>query len=97
MARQLEAKARSWPLFSEHEQEIVQTLRANPKISLERAYQKAILPKLKADRMKMRQELLAELKAKPTATSAPVAATPAPAAGPTDLTEVINQAMKNSR
>jgi hypothetical protein len=47
--------------------------------------------------MKMRQELLAELKAKPTATSAPVAATPAPAAGPTDLTEVIKQAMKNSR
>lgn len=68
--------ARQWPGFTEHEADVLQALRADRKMSLEAAYRKVVLPKLQADRTKMREELLAELKTKPTTTSVP---TPSPA------------------
>lgn len=68
--------ARQWPGFTEHEAEVLQALRADRKMSLDAAYRKVVLPKLQADRNKLREELLAEIKAKPTTTSVP---TPAPA------------------
>ena len=43
---------------------------------LDAAYRKVVLPKLQADRNKVREEVLAEIKARPTTTSVP---TPAPA------------------
>jgi hypothetical protein len=73
--------ARTWPSFKENEDEIVKVLASDRSISLESAYRKVVFPKLEAernsekerlaaDRTKMREELLAELKQAPRATSA---------------------------
>lgn len=69
------AEARQWPNFTELEPEVVKILKADPQISLERAYVKAFqeiqVPRVSADRNKIRTELLAELKQKPLSSSAP--------------------------
>lgn len=68
------AEARTWPLFNEHEAEVVKILQSNPNLSLERAYQHVVLPKLKADKTKMetdiRAKIMAEINSKPHSTSA---------------------------
>lgn len=70
------AEARTWPHFSELEPQVIQLLKSDPSITLERAYVKAFqehqLPKLSADRNRVRTEVLAELKQKPVSSSAPV-------------------------
>src|SRR3990167_3063698 len=53
--------ARTWPLFNEHETEIVKALQDNQKLSLEGAYRQIVYPKLVADRGKMREEILREV------------------------------------
>lgn len=76
------ADARTWDNFTENEAEIVKVLQGDRNISLERAYQKVVLPKMQAawaekektlaaDRNKVREEVLAELKKAPRSTSAP--------------------------
>lgn len=62
-------EARKWPLFSESEADIVKALQANPQISLEGAYRTVVFPKLQAERSKMREEVLKEVKAAPRATA----------------------------
>lgn len=91
-------EASKWPLFNESEEEITRVLAANPRMSLESAYQHVVFPKfqaerekLAADRNKLRQELLAELKQAPTSTAVPARATKPnpPAAGPRSLEDII--------
>lgn len=87
-------EARTWPLFKENEPEIIQALKADPNVSLERAYQNVVLPKIQADRTKMRTEVLAELKNKPMSTAAPVTAAKAGtqvSTGPRNLEDIIRE------
>lgn len=69
------AEARQWPHFADLEPEVIKILKADPQISLERAYVKAFqdvqVPKVSADRNQIRTEVLAELKKKPMSSSAP--------------------------
>lgn len=69
-------EARTWPLFKENEDEIVKLLNADRKISLERAYQKVVLPKLQGEKDKIREEVLREIQSKPRAGSTSVPAAP---------------------
>lgn len=91
-------EARTWPHFTENENEIVEALRTNKNMSLERAYQTVVYPKIVADREKMRAELLKEVKQAPTrstSVSAPATKAGTPASnGPRDLEEVIREAAK---
>lgn len=105
------AEARKWPQFNENEADIIKALQADRKLSLEGAYRQVVVPKLAtaqttaqtdqaALRAKMREELLAEIKAAPTSTSAPIRgatrATVSPN-GPTDMEEVIRQSIQGLR
>lgn len=76
------AEARTWQGFTDNEQEIVQALRADQRLSLEGAYRKVVVPKLVAAReaqqndeaqlkAKYRAEILEELRRAPAASSAP--------------------------
>jgi hypothetical protein len=64
-------EAETWPGFKENEADILKTLQADSSISLERAYQKVVYPKLQTDRNKLREEVLKEINAQPRSTSAP--------------------------
>jgi len=92
-------EARTWPQFVENEAEIVKVLQADPNISLERAYQKVILPKLQTSRDTMRAELLKEIKKVPTTTSAPAGSTrpTSTPTGPRNLEDVISESLKALR
>lgn len=68
------ADARTWPLFNENEAEVLATLKADPNISLEGAYRKAVYPRIQASRDDMRKSILEELRTKPVSTSAPTSA-----------------------
>lgn len=90
-------EARTWPKFVENEDEIVKTLQADPSISLEKAYQKVVYPKLLADRNKIREEVLKEMKTAPKATSVATTASkvsPQTHTGPRNLEDVISEAVK---
>lgn len=63
--------ARKWHGFNEHEADILAALKADPKLGLHDAYMQTVMPKLVADRTKMRNELIAELNAQPRSTSVP--------------------------
>lgn len=91
------AEARTWKLFNEHEDEIVAVLKSDPKISLERAYQKVVFPKLEADRNKIREELLKEIKQAPKATSVVAGGSKAAtqvSTGPRALEDIIAEQVK---
>jgi hypothetical protein len=77
-------EARTWPLFNESENAILATLQSDKSISLEAAYHKVVMPKLVAERNKVRQEVLAEVKKAPTATSVTARATTKPNAPTTE-------------
>lgn len=51
------ADARTWPQFNENEEDIIKTLQQYPKISLERAYQHVVWPKLQAEQEKLKKEV----------------------------------------
>ena len=68
-------EARPWPGFNENENDIVAALKAD-RSSVDAAYRRVVMPKMQADRNKVREEVLAELKTRPTSTSIP-ATTPA--------------------
>lgn len=106
------ADARTWPLFNENEDDIVKALNSDQNLSLERAYQTVVYPKMKAEqdrlagetkvsREAIRAEILKELKAAPRATSTSVGATrPAQAhtsSGPKSLEDVIADSLKAIR
>lgn len=89
------AEARKWPLFNEHEADIVKALQADQRLSLEGAYRQVVIPRMVPDRDKMRQEILKEIKKAPAAsTSAPAQATRpgSQSSGPRTLEQVINEA-----
>jgi hypothetical protein len=72
------AEARTWDKFTDLEPRIVEMLKADKNITLERAYLKAYQEAvaterqtLSADRNKIRTEVLAEIKKKPVAPAAP--------------------------
>jgi hypothetical protein len=106
------ADARTWPYFNENEQEIVKVLASDKSISLEAAYRKIVFPKMEtertaekerlaADRTKMREELLAELKQAPRSTSAASVGSTSTAnttsKGPRKLEDVIAEQIKGMR
>lgn len=64
-------EARTWPLFNENESEITLALQQDRRLSLEGAYRKVVFPKITADRNRMREDLLREIKSAPSSTSAP--------------------------
>lgn len=97
------AEARTWPNFEELEGEIVQLLKTDRNLSLEgaymRAYQKNVVPKMVADRNKVRSEVLAEIKKKPSASGTPVAGIkPGPTAqtGPRSLEDIISASIQEA-
>ena len=96
--RQQIADARTWPLFNEHETEIVKALQDNQKLSLEGAYRQIVYPKLVADRGKMREELLREVQKAPRATAVTTPASKSTASGvstgPRSTEDVIYEAIK---
>lgn len=91
--RQL-ADARTWEQFAENETEIGKALEAYPQLSLEGAYRYVVIPKLKAERNTMRQELMAEVKKAPTSTSAPSQITkPGAGGGKRTVEQIINDSI----
>jgi hypothetical protein len=94
--RQME-EAKTWALWDESEEEILQVLQKNPAISLEGAYREVVFPKLIADRNKVRQEVIQEVKKAPVASSMPnrAATKPsAPSAGPRTLEDIIKESIQ---
>ena len=93
--KQLE-EAEKWPLFTESKAEILANLKANPGVTLEQAYQKAVLPKLAAQRDTIRQEVLAELNGRPhsTTVTSTVTGRTAPDAGPMDTADIVAEAVR---
>jgi hypothetical protein len=69
--QKLIAEAQDWPGFKEHHNDILAALREDsakakaenrrPTLTLEGAYRQAVMPKMSADRNKMREELLKEI------------------------------------
>lgn len=89
-------EAKTWPLFNENQDEIVAALKANPNLSLEGAYRQIVVPKIVADRTKIKQDVLREVQSAPRATSVPTRAATkpvAPTAGPRSLEDVIKDSI----
>lgn len=84
--RQQVDEARTWPQFKENEEEITKVLQANPRISLEGAYRQVVFPRLTADRNKIREEVLREVKQAPRSTAAPAGSVKATPANPANMT-----------
>lgn len=70
-------KARKWPGFTDNEAEIREALKTNESFDLHDAYVSVVIPKMSADKTRVRQEVLAELKKAPTATAVASPQTPA--------------------
>jgi hypothetical protein len=88
------AAASKLPKFEDNKQAIAEALMKDETLTLEGAYLQIVLPQLQPDRDKMRQEILAELNAKPRAASAPVR-TPAPA-GASDGSRSVEDIVRES-
>lgn len=88
--------ARTWPMFTENEDDIVKALQTNQQLSLEGAYRQVVWPKMTADRNKMREEILKEVKQAPRATAAPTQASRSSVkevpTGPRNLEDIIAEA-----
>lgn len=85
------AEARTWPQFTENEEDIVKELNLDRNLSLEGAYRKVVFPRIAADRNKMREDILKEIKKAPASTAAPSGTSkpnPAPI-GPRTTEEII--------
>lgn len=100
------AEARTWDKFTELEPRVVELLKTDRNITLERAYVKAYQEattterqKLTTDRNAIRSEVLAELKRKPTASAtiaAPVKPGPAEPTGPRSMEEIIRESLEQA-
>lgn len=94
------AEAQTWPMFTENEAEITQVLESDKKISLEGAYRKVVFPKLALDRDKMRQSILAEVKAAPQSTavgSTTKSSVRPTTSGPRSLEEIISESIQSMK
>ncbi len=69
--------------FTEHQKEILELFKSSPKMSLEGAYNRVVLPKLKANKEEIRKAIMAEMNAKPASTSSATGGAP-PAKSPSD-------------
>lgn len=89
--RQIAEAEANWPGFKENETEITAALDQNKNLSLEGAYRMVVLPKLSADRSRIRTELLAEIKRQPVSTAVASSRTSprAPQAGPRSLEDIV--------
>lgn len=89
------AEAEKWPGFSEAKADILAALQADRKLGLKDAYIRVVIPKLQPSRDRMRQEILAELNAKPRAASGviPSAATVQSGAEPASIEDAIRQSI----
>lgn len=88
------SEAMKWPKFKENEDKITEFLAQNPTAQLEDAYRVVVFPQLQTDRDAMRQEILAELRQAPTATSAPARpakSVPTTRTGPKSIEDVIRE------
>lgn len=65
-ARAVVAEAETWPYYKEHEGELLKAMETDRRLSLEGAYRRVVLPKL---RTLERQAVLTEMNAKPAATT----------------------------
>lgn len=99
------AEARTWDKFDELEPRVVELLKADQNISLERAYVKAYQEhqvaereKLSTDRNKIRQEVIADMKKKPTSSSAPTSTVKpgAEQAGPRSMEDIITEELRKA-
>jgi len=88
-------EAHKWPGFTESQAEILAELGKNPKAGLKDAYLTVCLPKLAADKDKVRQEVLAELNARPrsTTTTSTVPSRGADKSEPQDTQDIIRRAI----
>lgn len=90
-------EAKTWPLFNDNQDEIVAALKANPNLSLEGAYRQIVVPKIVADRNKIKQDVLREVQSAPTSTAVPARAATKPVApvgaGPRSLEDVIKESI----
>lgn len=87
------AEAKQWPLFNESEAEITALLERNPTMSLEEAYRHVAFPKIIADRNKIRQEVIQEVRRAPASTAVsarPVKPGPA-STGPRSIEDIIKE------
>jgi hypothetical protein len=95
-------EARTWPLFTDNEDEITKALQADVNLSLEGAYRKIVIPKLQANRDEMRTGILKEIqgKAPSTAVTRAAAVKPAgqgqPTTGPRSLTDIIEAQVREA-
>lgn len=100
------AEARTWDKFEELEPRVVELLQADSNISLERAYVKAYQEsqivereKLSTDRNKIRQEVIADMKKKPSASSSPTGAVKPgtqESVGPRNMEDVITEELRKA-
>jgi hypothetical protein len=96
MIRKQMEEAKTWAMWDESEEEVLQVLQKNPNISLEGAYREVVFPKLIADRNKVRQEVIQEVKKAPVASSMPSRAATKPVAtsgGPRSLEDIIKESI----
>lgn len=105
MGKALNEAREELPQFKEHETEIKAWLNAQwqtpggRRANLLQGWKAVVLPKLQAERNKMRTELLEEINSKKEAAIKPPASNGSPKAapnGPRDLTEVINDSIRSS-
>lgn len=87
-------EAMQWDGFEQNQAEIGEALKADRRLTLEGAYRKVVFPKMKADKDKIRADLIAELNAKPKKVTgtAPTGGA-VPAASSDDLTSIIKAAI----
>jgi hypothetical protein len=93
-------EAATWPLFKESEEEILNVLKNDKKISLEGAYRQVVFPKLLSERNKVRQEVIKEAQAAPTATSVAARTVTKPAEhadGPRSIEDIIKEKVAGIR
>lgn len=99
---ELEDALANWDGFKEHFDEIMNVLRADPtrRMRLETAWRQVVVPKIKADRAKMREELLKELQTeRRAAATSTVTGGVAPAVpdGPKATEDIIRESIAHLR
>jgi hypothetical protein len=90
------AEAEKWPLFTESKVDILAELQRNPNAGLRDAYMTVVLPKMAADRDKVRQEVLAEMSNRPhtTTASSSVTGRARETSEPVDTSDIVRQALR---
>jgi hypothetical protein len=90
------AEAEKWPLFAESKADILAELQKNPNAGLREAYMAVVVPRMAADRDKVRQEVLAELQSRPHTTTATSSVTgrAAEKSEPMNTADIVRQALR---